>query len=150
MDRLAIVRSVNHGTGDHTKGNHWMLTGYEGPAFNAPDNQVQRRPVDRLGGGPAQGHRRPGLPPYIAVPNLRGGTDNLFHYAAYLGGYANPFVADSDPNDPEFRVKNLTLPGNVSLSRLEDRRRILEAMEQIRRAGDLARPRPRCLLPTRV
>ena len=44
MDRLAILRSVNHGTGDHTKGNHWMLTGYEGPAFNAPDNEVQRRP----------------------------------------------------------------------------------------------------------
>jgi len=45
MDRLAILRSVNHGTGDHTKGNHWMLTGYEGPAFNAPDNEVQRRPA---------------------------------------------------------------------------------------------------------
>ncbi len=44
MDRLAILRTVNHGTGDHTKGNHWMLTGYEGPAFNAPDNEVQRRP----------------------------------------------------------------------------------------------------------
>jgi len=26
MDRLAILRAVNHGTGDHTKGNHWMLT----------------------------------------------------------------------------------------------------------------------------
>ena len=42
----------------------------------------------------------PGLPPYVAVPHLRGGTDNLFHYAAYLGGYANPFVVESDPNDP--------------------------------------------------
>ena len=44
MDRLAVLRTVNHGTGDHTKGNHWMLTGYEGPAFNASDNPVQRRP----------------------------------------------------------------------------------------------------------
>src|SRR5690349_5630094 len=35
-DKLAVVRTVNHGTGDHTKGNHWMLTGFEGPAFNAP------------------------------------------------------------------------------------------------------------------
>src|SRR5262245_65316264 len=40
MDRLAILRTVNHGSGDHTKGNHWMLTGFEGPAFNAPDNTV--------------------------------------------------------------------------------------------------------------
>ena len=44
MDKLAVLRTVKHGTGDHTKGNHWMLTGYEGPAFNAPDNRQQRRP----------------------------------------------------------------------------------------------------------
>src|SRR4051794_4555627 len=25
MDRLAVLRSVNHGSGDHTKANHWML-----------------------------------------------------------------------------------------------------------------------------
>lgn len=33
MDKLAVLRSVNHGSGDHTKGNHWMLTGFERPAF---------------------------------------------------------------------------------------------------------------------
>ncbi|HVW01817.1 MAG TPA: DUF1501 domain-containing protein, partial [Planctomycetaceae bacterium] len=44
MDQLAILRSVRHGSGDHTKGNHWMLTGFEGPDFNKPDNQIQRRP----------------------------------------------------------------------------------------------------------
>ena len=44
MDKLAVIRSVNHGTGDHTKANHWMLTGFEGPTFNAPDNRIQRRP----------------------------------------------------------------------------------------------------------
>lgn len=30
-DKLAVLRSVNHGSGDHTKANHWMLTGYENP-----------------------------------------------------------------------------------------------------------------------
>ena len=49
MQHLAIVRTVNHGSGDHTKANHWMLTGFEGPAFNAPDFKEQRRPVARLG-----------------------------------------------------------------------------------------------------
>ena len=136
MDRLAIVRSVNHGTGDHTKGNHWMLTGYEGPAFNAPDNQVQRRPSIGSAVARLKGAESSGLPPYVAVPNLRGGTDNLFHYAAYLGGYANPFVADSDPNDSSFRVRNLKLPANLSLRRLEDRRRVLETMDGLRRDAD--------------
>ena len=79
-----------------------MLTGFEGPAFNAPDNTVQRRPSHRLGRGRgSRGPNRPGMPAYVAVPHLRGGTDNFFHYAAYLGGAANPFVVESDPNDAE-------------------------------------------------
>src|SRR5262249_60033166 len=105
--------------------------------FNASDNEVQRRPA--LGSAIARltGPGRSGLPPYVAVPNLRGGTDNLFHYAAYLGGSANPFVADSDPNDPAFRVKNLKLPGNISLGRLEGRRRVLATIDDVRRDADL-------------
>ena len=136
MDRLAVLRTVNHGSGDHTKGNHWMLTGYEGPAFNAPDNEIQRRPA--MGSAVARlvPSGRPGLPRYVAVPNLRGGTDNLFHYAAYLGGGANPFVVESDPNGPKYQVKNLTPPAGLSLGRLGDRRRVLEAMDGLRRGAD--------------
>lgn len=136
MDRLAIIRTVRHGSGDHTKSNHWMLTGHEGPAFNAPDFRQQKRPalgsvVSRL-----RGSNSPGMPPYAAVPHLRGGTDNFFHYSAYLGGGANPFIVESDPNARDFRVKNLSLPGELSLERLESRQHLLQAVEQVRRAGD--------------
>jgi Protein of unknown function (DUF1501) len=136
MDRIAILRTVNHGSGDHTKSNHWMLTGFEGPAFNAPDFRTQRRPsmgsaVSHLSSG-----RRTGMPPYVAVPHLRGGTDNFFHYAAYLGGGANPFVTEADPNKPDFRVRNLTLPGAISLPRLEDRRQLLSTLDNLRQIGE--------------
>lgn len=138
MDRLAILRTVNHGSGDHTKGNHWMLTGFEGPAFNAPDNRIQRRPA--MGSAVAKliGPRQTGMPAYAAVPNLRGGTDNLFHYSAYLGGGCNPFVVESDPNEPNHRVKNLTLPKGMSLPRLEDRRRMLGSLDELRRSNESA------------
>jgi hypothetical protein len=136
MDKMSILRTVNHGTGDHTKANHWMLTGFEGPAFNAADFNVQRRPSMGSAVARLRESRTPGMPPYIAVPNLKGGTDNFFHYAAYLGGYANPFNVDSDPNDPKFQVKNLQMPKGISLDRLEDRRRTLEAMDQLRRDAD--------------
>ena len=72
MDRLAILRTVNHGSGDHTKGNHWMLTGFEGPAFNAPDNTKQRRPSMGSVVAKLREKDRLGLPPYSAVPHLRG------------------------------------------------------------------------------
>ena len=125
MDKLAILRTVNHGSGDHTKGNHWMLTGFEGPAFNAPDFSIQRRPSMGSASRTCRAVDRPGMPPYVAVPHLRGGTDNFFHYAAYLGGGANPFIIESDPNKPEFRVRNLALPGGDVAARLEDRRQLL-------------------------
>ncbi len=136
MRHLAVVRTVNHGSGDHTKSNHWMLTGFEGPAFNAPDFKQQRRPalgavVSRL-----RGANRPGMPPYVAVPHLRGGTDNFFHYAAYLGGGANPFVVESDPNSPEYRVRNLHLAPELTFDRLDDRRHLLHAVDEVRRFGD--------------
>jgi hypothetical protein len=136
MDRLAILRSVNHGSGDHTKANHWMLTGYEGPAFNAPNFMQQKRPSLGSVTAKLRGPVRPGLPPYVAVPHLRGGTDNFFHYAAYLGAGSNPLIVDSDPNSPQFRVRNLALAPQLTLDRLESRRHILEVVDQVRRGTD--------------
>lgn len=136
MDRLAVLRTVNHGSGDHTKGNHWMLTGFEGPAFNAPDNTQQRRPA--LGSSVARlrGANREGLPPYVAVPHLRGGTDNLFHYAAYLGARWNPFVVNSDPNGKNFGVANLTLAQGLTPGRIAQRRSIVAELDRLRAAGE--------------
>jgi hypothetical protein len=135
-EHLAVVRTVNHGSGDHTKSNHWMLTGFEGPAFNVPDFRVQRRPslgsvVSRL-----RGPNKPAMPPYVAIPHLRGGTDNFFHYAAYLGGGSNPFIVESDPNMPEYRVRNLHLAPELTFERLEDRRGLLASVDEARRLRD--------------
>jgi len=135
MHQLAVVRSVRHGSGDHTKGNHWMLTGFEGPDFNKPDNQIQRRPSIGSAVARLRGPNQPGMPAYAAAPHLRGGTDNLFHYATYLGGSANPFVVNSDPNSAAYRVRDLTLAGGLTFDRLRDRQTLLAAMDhEMRRA----------------
>jgi hypothetical protein len=135
MERLAVVRTVNHGSGDHTKGNHWMLTGFEGPAFNAPDNREQRRPALGSAAARVRGANRPGMPPYAAVPHLRGGTDNLFHYAAYLGGGFNPFVVNSDPSERNFSVRNLALAGDLTLQRVADRQALRSDLDRLQAAG---------------
>ncbi len=133
---LAVVRTVKHGSGDHTKGNHWMLTGYEGPAFNAPDNRLQRRPAMGSAVARLYGANAPGMPPYVAVPNLRGGTDNLFHYSAYLGGRWNPFIVNSDPNDSSYSVKNLTLVDGLTLQRIADRRTLMQSLDRFRKSTE--------------
>jgi uncharacterized protein (DUF1501 family) len=135
MDKLAVIRSVNHGTGDHTKANHWMLTAYEGPSFNAA-NLAQLKPSIGSCVAKLRGANQAGLPPYVAVPHLRGGTDNFYHYATYLGGSANPFVVESDPNQPDFRVKATTLPPDLDAERLGDRRSLLATMDQLRRDNE--------------
>lgn len=135
-DKIAVLRSVAHGSGDHTKGNHWMLTGFEGPAFNVPDFRVQRRPSMGSAASKLRGANRPGMPAYVAVPHLRGGTDNFFHYAAYLGPAHNPFNVDSDPNKPDFRVRNLALPRDLPFDRLEDRREVLGLIDRLKQASD--------------
>jgi hypothetical protein len=133
MDKLSVLRTVNHGSGDHTKGNHWMLTGFEGPAFNAPDNRQQRRPALGSAVARVRGSNAPGLPPYVAVPHLRGGTDNLFHYAAYLGGGWNPFVVNSDPNEEDYGVRNLALADELTLDRVAERRELAAQLDGLRR-----------------
>jgi hypothetical protein len=130
-DKLAVIRSVNHGTGDHTKGNHWMLTGWEGPNFNDA-SLPQRNPSMGSAAARVRGPNRPGMPPYVAVPHLKGGTDNFFHYHAYLGASYNPFVTNSDPNDKSFAVRDLNPSGGLTFKRLQDRRAFLETLDQFR------------------
>ena len=136
-DHLAVLRTVSHGTGDHTKGNHWMLTGFEGPDFNKPDNKIQRRPSLGSVASLLRGSNQTGMPAYSAVPHLRGGTDNHFHYAAYLGGAHNPFITNSDPNEADFRVRGLSLASELTFDRLENRRALLRSIDDYRRRQDV-------------
>ena len=138
MHHLAVLRGVHHGSGDHTKGNHWMLTGFEGPDFNKPDNQIQRRPSLGSAVAALRGANVSGMPAYAAAPHLRGGTDNLFHYATYLGGSANPFVVNSDPNSANYRVRDLTLAGGLTFDRLKDRQSLMATMDRELRQSEPA------------
>ncbi len=136
-EHLSVLRTVSHRSGDHTKGNHWMLTGFEGPDFNKPDNKVQRRPSMGSVASALRGPARAGMPGYAAAPHLRGGTDNLFHYATYLGGAHNPFVTNSDPNSADFRVRDLSLASELTFDRLDSRQTLLKTIDQYQRPADI-------------
>ncbi len=134
MDKLAIVRSLHHTTGDHFAAAHWMLTGYFGSTAVKLDAMY---PSAGSITAKLRGANRPGLPAYVAVPNAASvGLVPGYNGGAYLGTSYNPFQTGSDPNAANFSVRNLTLPGGLTLGQLEDRKRLLGSFDTLRRDVD--------------
>jgi hypothetical protein len=127
MDRMAIVRSACHTNAGHGMGSQWMMTGYHA-TIEVNDNiypscgSVAARLV---------GPNDPALPAYVNLPR-----PVSFGKAAYLGASYNPFAPESDPNDPNFQVRNLKLPGRVDAARSGRRRELLRSIDAIRRDID--------------
>lgn len=140
-DKLAFIRSVHHGTGDHFAGAHWMLTGRFGattasPAIRFPSLGAC---VSRL-----CGPRQPGLPAYVGLPAAE--SVYLFpgyHGAAYLGGAFNPFDVDTESKYLHHSYKvNVGAPkcfshaANVDGQRVADRGDLLQSLDRWRRQVD--------------
>lgn len=134
MDKLAIVRSLYHTTGDHFAGAHWMLTGYHGSTAAMLDPKY---PSAGSITAKVRGANRPGLPPYVAVPYAASvGLNPGYNSGAYLGTSYNPFQIGNDPNNPRFNVRNLTLPNGLTLAELDNRRQLLSSFDSMRRDID--------------
>ena len=130
MDRLSLVRSVHHENGIHAPSAHWMQTGHFGPtlARNAAQRPSFGSVISRsLGPHVAQ------MPAYVAVPKAE-----AFGYqgAVYLGKTYNPFEVGANPNDADFQVPNLTLPGELTGRDLDTRRGLLRKFDTLRRDID--------------
>ncbi len=128
MDKLAIVRSAFHTNAGHGMGSQWMLTGYQ-PTIEVSDNIYPScgSVVARM-----KGPNEPGLPAYVNLPRPLG-----LGKAAYLGASFNPFSPDDDPNRDGFQVRNMKLPGRVTLERLDRRKGLQAQIDRIRRDVDI-------------
>jgi hypothetical protein len=134
MDRMTIIRSMHHNTGDHFTGAHWMLTGYGGPsgANTNPRNPSMGSIIAKL-----RGARAPDIPPYVSLPTTHSvGLVPGYHGASYLGVAHNPFAADGDPNSESYQVPNLSLPAEVTSGRASSRQTLLNTLDQIPRDVD--------------
>jgi hypothetical protein len=127
FDKFSVVRSAFHTNAGHGMGSQWMLTGYQ-PTIEVNDNIY---PSCGSVVAALRGPNEPGMPAYCNVPNRLD-----LGKAAYLGASYNPFSPDSNPNDQGFQVRNMKLPGNLSLNRLERRQQLLGQVDTIRRDID--------------
>ncbi|MBT6153298.1 MAG: DUF1501 domain-containing protein [Planctomycetaceae bacterium] len=127
MDKLAVVRSAHHTNAGHGMGSQWMQTGWHA-TIEVNDNIYPScgSVVSRM-----KGPNSPGVPAYVNLPRKVS-----FGNAAYLGASYNPFTADSDPNNDNFQVRNLQLPGRVDESRLGRRQSLLSELDTLRRDVD--------------
>jgi hypothetical protein len=128
MDKISLVRSAFHTNAGHGMGAQWMLTGYQ-PTIEVNDNIY---PATGSVVAKMLGPNDPGMPAYVNLPRQIG-----LGKAAYLGASYNPFAPDSDPNQDDFAVRNLKMPGRVSTDRLARRRELQGQIDQIRRDIDL-------------
>jgi hypothetical protein len=127
MDKMSIVRSVTHTNPGHGMGSHWMLTGYV-PTIEINDNlnPCAGSVVARM-----RGSNQPRMPAYVCVPSVPGHSA-----AAYLGAAYNAFTPGSDPNSPDFNVRDLRLAPNINLARFRNRRELLQGVDTLRRDVD--------------
>lgn len=115
-DKLTVIRSLTHGEAAHERGQHNMLTGYRpNPALVYPSM------------GSVVGHEfgpRKNLPPYICVPN----APSEYAGPGYLSTAYAPFSVGGAPENPNFRVQDLSAPGFVDDDRYHRRMAALSAV----------------------
>ena len=133
LDKVTVIRSLAHTVPmkNHNSAGYYSLTGSPPPT----DDQRLRDTIDLM---PAYGslvsklgRANPGAPPFVALPYVIGdGSVTPGQHASFLGKSHNPLLLTENPNAPDFRLPELSLPEGVSPERLADRvavRRLIDA-----------------------
>ncbi len=124
MDKLCVVRCMAHTTPmkNHNSAGYYALTGTPPPT----DDQRLR---DSLELAPAYGsivsklvRSAPGTAPFVALPHvIQDGSVTPGQHATFLGKTHNPLLLTDDPNRPDFRLPELSLPADITPERLASR-----------------------------
>jgi hypothetical protein len=121
MDRVTLIRSMTSPEADHDRASHHLLTGYRPfPALVYPSHGSV---VSKI-----RHSEQATLPPYVAIPD--GPT---FSSSGYLTPAYDPFAVSGDPNQENFRVRNLTPPDRLTLNRLLRRRAMVKSLDEFAR-----------------
>lgn len=134
VDKLAIIRSLNHTDPAHLSSVHHLLTGHKAPRTNSDADPPSRRDTPHIGSvlaklRPAMG----GMPPFVSLPwtvmhPAAPGGQAPGQNGGFLGAGYDPFLIEGDPNDEKFQIAGLRLPEKVSWDRFASRKQLLHQM----------------------
>lgn len=127
---LAIVKSIKHNQGNHGAGNHYMMTGAPPRIPVGCGAYVSFHPS--LGSVAAKMLGAPyGIPPYFSIPRMsRSGGPN------FLGARYAPFVVPDSPTSKNFRVRDVTIPQQLTDARFTERQEIRQQIDTMLRIND--------------
>lgn len=126
-DKLAVIRSIHHNLSVHDDASHWLQTGW--PLLNARA-RGQQNPSQGSVVAALRGANRPGIPPYVCIPEDYRRHLGFYESAAFLSSRFNAVNAGGDPSLGNYRPPDFTLPAELSLSRLEDRRGLMTSLDR--------------------
>jgi hypothetical protein len=129
MHRCTLVRSMHHGVNNaHAAAVYAGLTGHDRGEVGGG-----ARPTDQPAIGSVLGLLRPPrapVVPYVSMPYITqegaGGPPQPGFFGGLLGRTCDPLFVLRDPDSPAFAMPELGLGPEVSASRLDQRRRLLD------------------------
>jgi hypothetical protein len=131
-DKLAIIRSVHHRMTNHNAAAVEALCGRA--PLKGDLEFLAGDPTDFPCYGSALSYLLPGkqpVPPYVALPHVMWNVVKLAgQTAGFLGSAYDPLHVTRDPNGPHFRVGEMGLPADLTLSDLEHRQTILNLLDR--------------------
>lgn len=134
---LAVLRSVYHNLDHHVLAQGWMTAGRVHDAVSYPP---MGSVVAKLRGG------APLLPAFVTLPRMKliEGFNETQHSqtAGDLGPAYNPLVPDGIPGEKGFAVRDLGLPEEVKVARLDRRAQLLADVNRTAGPEGLRSPRP--------
>ncbi|MDA1165171.1 MAG: DUF1501 domain-containing protein, partial [Planctomycetota bacterium] len=129
-DKLSVIRSITHDLSVHDDATHWLQTGY--PLLNARQKGQQN---------PSQGSivswfrtaAASAMPPYVCIPEDYRRHLGFYEHAAFLSSRHNALDAGGDPSLGNYRPPNFALPTEINVGRVQDRRELFGALDQLHR-----------------
>ncbi len=123
MNRLAVIRSMQHDFNNHIAGTYITLTG----SNDQPNQDREAKGEDFPGPGAILNYLQPtrsipasvSLPSWLSIP----GPSNRMpgQYGGFLGPTRDPFLIAGDPHKKDFKPLSLSLPEDINSTRLSDR-----------------------------
>src|SRR5215213_1034314 len=137
MDKVTLIRSMTHTMKNHNSASYYALTGHAPPVADI-------RLKDTLDLFPAYGSvvdrlapSRAEMPTSVSYPYLiRDGAVTPGQHASFLGKAHDPFFFSQDPNAPDFALPELSLPADMTIGRLEQRRELQKLIDKQSRILD--------------